>query len=301
MLVQAGAYPIEIDQFAVFMLVKMETYRQPGGAEIGIQRDTRVQAGLVEPQLASCVKVFVKVDQEHILQRLIFVYIEALEGLALQFQGLALHLSLALSVGITYYVFQIVGLARQLPLRVELEGIEIVVVPVVDVVFEPDGILFTVGGPYLDLHWFVLTRYIDVKIAADAHRLVTAHAIVYRNFIAAAGTLAVIDAEAEQAMVAHGPELLLLRQPFLLRRCKHMHDRIYLYLIAGDVAVLHFTPSEPRKFTLYLTKVDNVGDIVREIELEVLTPHRQADHKEKIAEKINSLGFHLRFVVVVKV
>jgi hypothetical protein len=80
-----------------------------------------------------------------------------------------------------------------------------------------------------------------------------------------------------------------------------MHDRIYLYLIAGDVAVLHFTPSEPRKFTLYLTKVDNVGDIVREIELEVLTPHRQADHKEKIAEKINSLGFHLRFVVVVKV
>ncbi|MBO4789542.1 MAG: hypothetical protein J5492_00850 [Oxalobacter sp.] len=74
-----------------------------------------------------------------------------------------------------------------------------------------------------------------------------------------------------------------------------------LYLIAGNVTVLHFTPSEPRQVTLYLSKVDNVGDIVGEIKLVVLAHQRQEGHKEDAAEKYKLFSFHFVSVVVVKV
>ena len=105
-LVQTRAYPVEVDEFAVLMLVEMETCRQLRGTEVGVEGDARMQAGFVQPKLA----VFVL--QEHVLQRLPFAHVETLEGLALQFQGLVLHLQFALRVGIVHYVLQLISLAR---------------------------------------------------------------------------------------------------------------------------------------------------------------------------------------------
>ena len=163
MFIQASAYPVEVDQLTVFMSVKMESCRQTGGAKVWVKGDSRMQTGLVEPQLA------VTILQKHILQRLTFVHIEALEGLALQLQGLALHLTLTLRTGKGDDVLQAVGLACQLSLGVKLEGVEVVVIPVVDVVFKPDGVLLSVHGPDLYLHRHLLTGHVDIEITADTH------------------------------------------------------------------------------------------------------------------------------------
>ena len=120
----------------------------------------------------------------------------------------------------------------------------------------------------------------------------TTHTIVYSNLITATGALAIVDAEAEQAVVAHGPELPLLCQPFLLLRCKHAHHRVHLHLIAGNVAVLYLTPGEPRHVGLYLAEVDHVGDVIGEIQFEVLASRMQADHEDEAAGKQNPFSFH---------
>ena len=68
-------------------------------------------------------------------------------------------------------VLHLVRVTRRLPFLVELEDVEVRIVPVVDPVAELDALVGLGGLPYVHLYRFALSRYVDEEIAAGGQRL----------------------------------------------------------------------------------------------------------------------------------
>ena len=85
-------------------------------------------------------------------ERTVFGHVEALELRLLQLQRLRLGLHLALLVHLGGHVLHLVGVARGLSFLVELEDIDIVIVPVIDEVAEVDALRRVFHAPYVDGH-----------------------------------------------------------------------------------------------------------------------------------------------------
>ena len=250
--------------------------------EVGVGVNTDVNLLQVQTQLVLATGVAGL--QQQVDQVLAFGNIEALEGGAAELQLLGLGLVVAQRVGPRQHVLQRVFLARDLSLVVELEGEQPLVVPVEDVVFEVDGFRLVLAyAVHADLHGFL--------VAADVHEERAAHRELSLLLTAAlhhhaelARLAAVVDAEAEQTMVAHAPEHLLVLQPLHAGVGKHAHHLFHLYLVAGDVvgvATLHLAPDELGHLIDVGGEFLHIGDVVGKIQLEVLCLAGQRDKAAK--------------------
>ena len=156
---------------------------------------------------------FFTADEEDVEQVVVVRHVEALERAVAQGQCGGVGLEQSFLVGMSEHVLQPVGLFCQLALGVELEDVEIVVVPIVDTVLEGDAVLFLliVHVVHTYLHVFTLAWHIDIEETAHRERLYSlSHAVLHFHVVAAGLPQSVVDAEAEQTVVAHGPELPLL-------------------------------------------------------------------------------------------
>ena len=235
-LIEARANPVEVHQFAIFVLVEDEACREHGALEVGVEGYTRVQPRLVETQFV------VAAHQQHILQVTPLAYIEALEGRVAQLQQVSLVPIFAGRVGIAHPVLQAVALVVELSAGVELEGVKLVVVPVGHVVFEVDGICLVARLPHAYADRVLLPHDVEEEVAADGDGLRTADGVFHLHVVAVGAVGAVVDAEAEQAVVAHAPELPLLGLIFHVGRGKHLFHGVHLDDVAGYLLVFHLSP-----------------------------------------------------------
>ena len=107
---------------------------------------------------------------------------------------------------------------------------------------------------------------IHIEIAAHRERLRRlARAVAHLHRVAASLALTIVDAETEQAMVAHCPKLLLLRPELQILGGKHPPHLHHFGQIAADVFVLHLTPKKGRVHVLNLCEIGNIGDVIGEI------------------------------------
>ena len=131
-------------------------------------------------------------------------------------------------------------------LLVELEEIDVFVIPVIDPVAEVDAVIRITRSPHVDVDKVARAGNIGKEVGVCCQRLhdrltfliltvVNLHRI---GIFVSSG----IDAETEQGMIAHTPELLLLRTALHSRRGQHGLDFFYFHLVTVDVAVLHLTP-----------------------------------------------------------
>ena len=95
--------------------------------------------------------------------------------------------------------------------------------------------------------------------------------IVQRHLEVAQFVGEVVDAEAEQRVVAHRPELTLVGQPFLARRAEHLMHFGHFHVVARKVALhgLHLSPFQSGVRILDFLEVRYVRHVVGEKEVEV--------------------------------
>ena len=113
---------------------------------------------------------------------------------------------------------------------------------------------------------------VDEEIVADTEIhvflvVVIVHAHLKQRTLV---VVAVVDAETEQVVVAHLPELLLLRTTFHVRRGKHALHAFHLHLIGGECPVGDKLPIELIRLT-NAAQIGNVADVVGKVQLEVLS------------------------------
>ena len=154
---------------------------------------------------------------------------------------------------------------------VELEDVEIIVVPVFDEITE--AIVFL--GLAHTIHFYLVRLLLQGQIGEEviSHRLryLLAIAVVECHLVGARCVTVPVDAEAKQGVVAHCPELLLVSEPFLACRTKHLDDVVHLDIVSRHVARsrLNLCPPQARVGVLYLVEVCHVGDVVGKIKVEI--------------------------------
>ena len=220
-------------------------------------------------------------DEEHIEQVMTFLDIEALECTVAQCQRCGVGLELPFIVGMSQHILQSVSLLLQLSFGVELEDIEIIIIPVIYTILERYAVLFIPRPVNADCHILALTGCIHVEVAADGYCLTCTRMIANLYDIAACGALSVVDAETEQTMVAHGPELSLLLLVLPLLRGEHLHHFVHFHKISVHVGVLHFMPHQRRSGIFYLGKVSDITDVIGKVQLKVLRLNRSSPTEEK--------------------
>ena len=212
--------------------------------------------------------------QEDVGQRLVRLYIETLEVLVLQVQIVFLLLKLALFVSIAQVVFQGVALAVHLTLGVELENIQLLIVPVVAGVFEAKRVTSLADFPHLERDGVVLQRDVGIEILRYRQGQLVAIAVVCLDAVFAGLAVAVVDAEAQQGVVAHTPELLLVSPGLHAGRGEHLPHLVHLDIVAVHVhgAALYLGPLQA--ILVFLNRfggqVLDIGDVVGEIKVETL-------------------------------
>ena len=158
LLVQARTHPVEVHELAVLVLVEVEVVRQFHVTETVVQVDACVHLGLVESQ---SVAVVVEDDIDEVFA---FGNVETLELAGLQVECGGLRLHIAIFVEVADGVFQYIVLAHGLAPLVELEDVEVVVIPVLDEVAEAVVTLGLVGAVHLDFVRIFLQGEVDEEV-----------------------------------------------------------------------------------------------------------------------------------------
>ena len=185
-----------------------------------------------------------------------------------------LFLKVAIRVGIAQVILQRIALAVQLALGVQLEDVELLVVPVVAGILEAHRVAHLADLPYLELYGLILQRDVGVEILRHRQREYGAVAVAGLYTIFARLAVAAVDTETEQRVVAHTPELLLVGTRLHTGRSKHLLHLVHLHVVTVDIlrAMVYLGPYQPIIILLdgLWIQVHHVSDVVREIQVKTL-------------------------------
>ena len=271
---QARTHPVEVHQFAVLVFREFEGGQQAWYVKLVVDVDARVQVLQVQFQFHVAVALIAR-HQVHLAERVAFGHVEALEIGFLQFQHMALGVHLVVGVAVGGDVFHLVGVARRLPLLVELEDIDVVVVPVVAPVAQLVEVVGIVRTPHLHRRLLLLERNVGKEVVACGKRerhgfSLVVVAVVHLNVIDTRLAAAVVDAKAEQRVVAHAPELLQFRQALHLGRTEHFLDLVHLVLVAVDGVLVQLAPGKFLVQECRVRKMGGICDVLGIVEVKVL-------------------------------
>ena len=270
-LIETRAYPVEVHQLAVLVLVVLENRRQRQVIELIIRRSPWEEPFPVQAQTFPTLLGHGRVarHQEDVGQRPVLGNIETLEVLVLQIEEVPLLFQLTILVGIAQVVLQGVLLTAQLALGVQLEDIQMLVVPVVALILEAHRVAYLANLPDLELDGVFLQGNVGEEELAHRQREYIAGAVVGLHAEVTLHTAASVDTEAHQRVVAHAPELLLVGQRLHAGRGEHFSHLVHLYVIAVDIHRTTRNLGPDQTVVVFLhrfsVQVRHISDIVGEV------------------------------------
>ena len=136
-------------------------------------------------------------------------------------------------------------------LAVKLEDIKIIVVPVIDVVLEADALGWVThlgNGDGILSARRVLQGHVDEEVVCHRQALCLArNSFLHDYLVSVGGTgVGILNAEAEQRVVTHTPELLLFLKSLHGLRGQHLLYPVHLGLVTVDVGVHYLPPHKAR-------------------------------------------------------
>ena len=170
LLEEARANPVEVHQFAVLVFRELEGRQERRHFQLVVDVNAGVDVFHVEAQLDIAL-LAVDCQEIDIGQRMALGDVETLELGLLQLQRVGLRVTLALCVHIRRDVLHLIGVARRLSLLVELEDVNVLIVPVVHPVAEVDALLRVFDTPHVDGYGITRQRHIGEEILARGQRL----------------------------------------------------------------------------------------------------------------------------------